>query len=155
MAIEVFISYSHKDKERRDKLETHLSNLKNQGIISSWFDGDIVPGTEWEQQIFDHLNSAQIILLLISADFMASKFCYSIELKRAIERHDAKQARVIPIILRATDWEGAPFAKLNMLPTHGKPVNEWRPVDNAFKDIAQGIRRAIQDLQASVTVNPQ
>ncbi len=95
MAFEVFISYSHKDRERRDKLATHLSNLVNQGVITNWFDGDIAPGTEWEKQILHHLESAQIILLLISADFMASKFCYSIELKRAIERDDADQARAL------------------------------------------------------------
>src|SRR5713226_2185013 len=115
MAFDIFISYAHKDENFRDELKTHLSNLRNQKIINDWYDGDIHPGTEWEPQILAHLNTAQIILLLISADFMASKFCHGVELQRAIERHDAHQARLIPIILRPVDWEDAPFSKLQIL----------------------------------------
>src|SRR2546426_659916 len=120
MAFEVFISYSHQDQQLRQELEKHLANLKRQHIISSWYDGDIAPGTELEPQILAHLNSAQIILLLISADFLDSDFCSSTEMTRVIARHDANQARVIPIILRPVDWRGAPFAKLKLLPTDGK-----------------------------------
>ena len=105
MAIEVFISYAHKDRKLRDEFDAHLSNLRNQEIISDWYDGDILPGTEWEEQIMNHLKTSHIILLLISKDFLASKFCYSVELKEAIARHNAHQARVIPIILRPTDWK--------------------------------------------------
>src|SRR5436190_14386435 len=100
MAFEVFVSYSHKDRDRWDKLAAHLSSLKKRGQIAHWSDSDVAPGTEWKKQILVHLNSAPIILLLISADFMASAFCSSIELTRAIERHDADEARVIPILLR-------------------------------------------------------
>src|SRR5579864_4070704 len=116
-SLSVFISYSHKDQKLLEELEIHLSNLKRQNIISSWYDGDIVPGAEWENQILEHLKVAQIILLLVSADFMASDFCFSIEMQEAITRHNAGEARVIPILLRPTDWKGAPFAKLKMLPT--------------------------------------
>src|SRR6266513_5117730 len=149
MAIEVFISYSHQDQALRQKLDNHLANLKRQNIITSWYDGDITPGENLLPQIIEHLNKAQIILLLVSADFMTSKFCYSIELQEAIARHDAKQARVIPIILRPTDWEGAPFEKLQMLPSDARPVSAWSSRDAAFKDVVAGIRRAIQDLNAS------
>ena len=121
MAIEVFISYSHKDQALRDELEIHLSNLKRQDIISSWYDGDITPGAEWEPQIMERLTSAQLILLLISADFIHSDFCYSIEMKQAIDKHNAGEARVIPIVLRPTDWQGAPFDKLKMCPRMRKP----------------------------------
>jgi TIR domain len=146
MALEVFLSYSHQDKAYRSELEKHLSALKRQGIISSWSDGNIVPGTEWRPQIMTHLNTAQIILLLISADFMASDFCYSIEMTRAIERHKANQARVLPIILRPCDWKGTPFADLQALPTAGKAVTRWPTHDDAFEDVIQGIRTAIDDL---------
>lgn len=151
MPFEAFISYAHKDRTLRDELATHLSNLRNQGIVSDWFDGDISPGTEWEPQIMTRLNTAQIILLLISADFMASDFCYGIEMIQAIARHDANQARVIPILLRPTDWKGAPFAKLKLLPTDGKPVTRWPTHDDAFEDIVQGIRAAIDDSTAKGT----
>lgn len=154
MAIEVFISYAHKDGKLRDEFDAHLSNLRNQEIISDWYDGDILPGAEWEEQIMNHLKTSHIILLLISKDFLASKFCYSVELKEAIARHNAQQARVIPIILRPTDWEGAPFAKLQALPTNAKPVVTWSNRDAAFKDVVTGIRRAIQDLNASIGVSP-
>src|SRR5690348_15228223 len=112
MAFEVFISYSHQDQALRTELEKHLSNLKRQHVITSWCDGDIIPGTEWEPEIMKRLKRAQIILLLVSVDFMASDFCYSTEMEEAIARHDANQARVIPILLRPTAWKGAPFAKL-------------------------------------------
>ena len=146
MPIDIFISYSHKDKELCEKLLTHLSNLRNQGIIHTWYDGDISAGSEWETHIVDHLASARIILLLISADFLASSFCYSIEMKQALARHEAHQARVIPIVLRPVDWSGAPFARLQMLPAGARPVIEWTVQDRAFTNIIQGIKLAIDEL---------
>ncbi len=151
---DVFISYSHKDRELRDKLATALSTLKNQNLIRDWYDGDIPPGSEWKKQIFVHLDQDQIIFLLISPDFMASNFCYSIEMQRAIDRHDDNLARVIPIILRPTDWEGTPFEKLEVLPLDGRPITSWPNQDEAFLDVSKGIRRAINDLKAHLTANP-
>ncbi len=146
MAYEVFISYSHQDHTLREELDTHLANLKRQNIITSWFDGNIKPGEELQPHIIEHLNTAQIILLLVSANFIASDFCYSTEMKQAIARHDANKARVIPILLRPTDWKGAPFAKLKMLPTDAIPVTKWPTHDEGFVDVIQGIREAIDDL---------
>ena len=146
MALDVFISYSHKDRALRDELATHLSTLQRQGQISAWYDGDITPGVDWKTAIQTHLNKARLILLLISADFMASDFCYSIEMQQALARHKSNQARVIPIILRPTDWEKAPFAALQALPTQGKPVSKWRDHDEAFQDVVKGLRAAIKDL---------
>jgi hypothetical protein len=156
MLVNVFISYAHKDRALRDELATHLSNLRDLGVISDWYDGDIVPGTEWEQQILDHLAKDEIILLLISADFMASKYCSGIEMKQAIDRHNAGKARVLPIMLRATDYEGAPFEKLQILPSEAKPVigSGWTYRDEAWKDVVKGIRRAIKDLQSETAANP-
>src|SRR6266571_2172367 len=155
MTIEVFISYSHKDQAFREELEIHLSNLKRQNIINSWYDGNIAPGAELKPQIMDHLKSAQIILLLISADFIHSDFCYSIEMKQAIDRHNAGEARVIPILLRPTDWQGAPFDTLKMLPTDAKAITKWRRRDDAFADIVQGIRASIHELTITgKTANP-
>ncbi len=148
MAFEVFISYAHEDQAFREELDKHLSNLKRQQLISAWYDGDIMPGTEWQPQIMHHLQTDQIILLLISADFMASDFCYSIEMTQAIARHQANQARVIPIILRPTDWKGAPFSGLKVLPKDGKPVTRWPTHDDAFENVVEGIRAAIDDLTA-------
>ena len=152
MPFSVFISYSHQDRAFRKELETHLSNLRRQNVITSWYDGDISPGGEWESQIIEHLNTDQIILLLISADFIASDFCYSIEMTQAIARHNANQARVLPIILRPTDWKGAPFAKLKVLPTDGKAITRWPTRDDAYEDIVHGIRQAIDNLTQKGTL---
>ena len=150
MAYEVFISYSHKDQKLREELDTHLANLKRQNIITAWYDGNIKPGEELQPQIIEHLNTAQIILLLVSANFIASDFCYSTEMKQAIARHDANKARVIPILLRPTDWKGAPFAKLKMLPTDAKAITLWFAHDEGFVDVIQGIRDAIEDLTIKI-----
>ena len=145
-AIEVFFSYSHKDEELRDQLEKHLSILKRQGVITGWHDRRIGAGREWEGEIDKHLNTADVILLLISADFLASDYCYDVEMKRAMERHEAGETRVIPVILRPVDWKGAPFGKLQALPKDAKPVTSWPNRDEAFTDVAQGIRAAVEEL---------
>ncbi len=145
----VFFSYARQDKALRDKLEDHLSNLKYRGLISTWHDREISAGTEWIQQIDIHLDTADIILLLISSSFMASQYCYSIEMKRALERHEMREARVIPIMLKPVLFTNAPFAKLQFLPTNGKPVVNWRNRDRAFVDIALGIEDVVQGHFAS------
>jgi hypothetical protein len=128
--IELFCSYAHEDEVLLQKLQTHLSVLKRRGLIFTWYDRQITVGTEWAQVIDTHLNSASVILLLISPDFFASDYCYGIEMKRALERHQANQVRVIPILLRPMDWK----------------VTIWSNQDEAFTDVAAGIRRAIEDL---------
>ncbi len=144
--IEVFFSYSHKDEELCDELLKHLSILKRQGVIQDWHDRRIGAGTEWAGEIDTHLNTAGVILLLISADFLASDYCYDVEMKRAMQRHEARDARVIPVILRPVDWKGAPFGKLQALPTDAKPVTSWPDPDQAFTNVAQGIRAAVEEL---------
>lgn len=147
MSIEVFFSYSHKDEELRDEMAKHLTILKRQGIITTWHDREISAGTEWAGAIDAHMNSAQVILLLISPDFLASDYCWDIELKRAMERHEAGEARVIPVILRPVDnWDEAPFGKLQAFPTNGKPVTTWSNQDEAFANVAQAIRKAVHEL---------
>src|SRR5579859_4838878 len=131
----------------RKELDKQLSLLKRQGVITGWHDRQISAGTEWENEINEHLNSAQIILLLISPDFMASPYCYSKELQQAIKRHEAGKARVIPIILRPVTWEDAPFGKLEVLPTNSKPITMWRNQDEALVDVAKGVRHAIGELK--------
>jgi hypothetical protein len=149
-AVEIFYSYAHNDERLRKKLETHLSLLKQEGLIIGWYDREIRAGGEWANEIEAHLDSAHIILLLISPDFMASDYCYSIEMKRALERHDSKEAQVIPIILRPTDWKRAPFSKLQVLPSNGRPITRWPDRDEAFLNIAQDIRKAVDELNTKI-----
>jgi hypothetical protein len=121
--------------------------LERQGVLSSWHDRQIAPGSNWAGQIDQQLEQAQIILLLVSSDFLASNYCYDIELGRALERHEAGEAVVVPVILRSVDWQGAPFRRLQALPKNGEPVTAWGDRDAAFTDVARGIRRVVMDLQ--------
>jgi len=152
--VEIFYSYAHQDERLRKQLETHLSLLKQEGLITGWFDREVRAGAEWAHEIQAHLNSAHIILLLVSPDFMASDYCYSIEMKRALERHDGNETHVIPIILRPTDWARAPFSKLQVLPSDRKPITKWQDRDEAFLHVAQGIRKAVDELNAKLTDSP-
>jgi len=147
--IEVFCSYSHLNENLRKKLENHISILKRQGVIDLWHDRKIMAGNEWAQEIDDHINSADIILLLVSDNFIASDYCYDIEMKRAMERHNAGEAQVIPVVLDEVDWSRAPFAKLKALPTDGKAIKSWSNRSKAFKDVAQGIGRVAEQLRGS------
>jgi len=149
-SIKLFISYAHRDEDLRLELDDHLSNLQRQQIISGWHDRRIAPGQEWADQIDNALNEAQIILLLISARFMASDYCYAKEMVRAIERHDAGEAVVIPIILSACDWQGAPFSKLQPLPKDARPIKNWNDRDEAWLDVVRGLRRVIESLSRPV-----
>lgn len=144
--IRLFFSYSHKDEALRDELETHLALLKREGLLQSWHDRRIGAGTEWEGEIDKNLEEAEVIILLVSADFLASDYCYDKEMKRALERHDAGEARVIPVILRKTDWQSAPFAKLQALPKDARPITLWQDRDEAWTDVTLGIRRVVEAL---------
>jgi formylglycine-generating enzyme required for sulfatase activity len=145
-AIEIFFSYAREDELLRDELAKHLKPLQQEGIITAWHDREIPPGAEWQNEIDRHLESAQIILLLISSDFLASDYCYSRELKRALERHESKEACVIPVILRSCDWQNTGFGKLQVLPTDGKAIKGWSDIDEAFTDVVKGLRRSIKQL---------
>ena len=142
----VFFSYAHADETLRNELAKHMRLLERQGTIVGWYDRQIPAGTEWAGEIDAHLQMAHIILLLVSADFLDSDYCYDIEVTRAMARHEAGEARVIPIILRAVDWHSAPFGKLQALPKDGRPVTRWRNRDDAWLDIARGIRAVAEEM---------
>ena len=146
LPLRVFYSYAHEDESLRQKLETHLSGLERGGKIQEWHDHKITAGRGWERAIEEQLEAAHIILLLVSADFVASDYCYGKELRRALERDAAGEARVIPIIVRPVDWEGVPFRHLQALPRGARPVTSWANQDEAWADVASGIREAINEL---------
>lgn len=145
----LFFSYSHADEELRDQLEQQLAILKRQKIIETWHDRRITAGSEIDHSISTELETADIILLLVSPAFLASDYCYDREMMRAMERHHAGSARVIPVILRPCDWHDAPFGKLMATPTDGKPVTLWPDRDQAFLDVTRAIKRAAAELGAA------
>lgn len=140
-------SYAEEDEVHRASLERHLSLLRRSGVIADWHFRKIVAGRSWEGEIDEHFGNADIYLLLLSADFLASDYCYQTEMNVALQRRSAGEAVVIPIIVRATDWTSAPLSSLQALPTSAKPVTSWNNLDEAWTDVAKGIRAAVADLQ--------
>ena len=149
--VRVFYAYSHEDSRLRNRLHEHLSELRRLEEIDDWYDRKISPGAEWAGVIHERLNSADIILLLISPSFLNSDYCYQVEMKRALERHAERTAKVIPVILRPVNWERSPIGSLLALPTDAKPVTKWSPRDDGYKDVAVGIQAVVEELRTSRT----
>lgn len=144
--ISVFVSYSHKDDALWDQLQAHLAMMKRQGIIDVWHDRRIVAGEDFAGKIDAALETAQVVLALVSPDFLNSDYCYEIEMTRAIERHKEGKAKVIPVILRPCDWHPSPLGKLKATPKDGLPVTKAPNIDDAFLNIVKDIRAAVNDV---------
>jgi tetratricopeptide (TPR) repeat protein len=136
--ISIYCSYDNKDRASKDELAKHL----DKSHISEWHDREINQSGD----VDDHLNSADIILLLISVDFVASDYCYGTEMYRALQRHEQGEAIVVPIILRPVDWEGTPFSHLDILPAGGRPISRWVDTNEAYQNAAQGLKRIINTI---------
>ena len=145
--VDLFYSYAHEDEKLRDELDGHLALLRRKGVIRPWHDRGIVPGQKWDKTIDAQLTSADLILLLVSMDFMNSDYIWGKELATAIARAERDDASVVPVLLRAVDIEGAPFAQLQGLPTDLRPVTSWPNRDEAWTDVAKGIRRTVEAIQ--------
>lgn len=154
MPIKIFFCYAHEDEPLLKRLKIHLRPLQREGLIEIWHDRDISAGAEWEYEIKKHLNEAQIILLLISPDFMDSDYCYSVEMQHAIERHECKEACVIPIILEHVYWQVKPLRDLQALPTDAKPIMSasWHSQNEALFDVVEGIRKVAEELATEMLI---
>ena len=147
--LSVFISYAHTDEEVKNELVKHLKPLERMGLVSEWHDRKLKAGNEWDRVISDKLQKSDIILLLISVDFINSKYCFDIELDEALKMHDAKKTRVIPVVVRNCLWAPMPFAKLQALPRDGKAVLSWSDRDEALTNVADGVRLVAKELMES------
>ncbi len=152
--VRVFLSYSHADDEHRVALSSHLRLLERQGLIQPWFDRKILPGQNLDAAIERELERCEVVLFLVSADFLASDYCYGVEMTRAMERHEAGEAIVVPLIVRACDWHSAPFGKLLALPAEGEPVTSWSNQDEAWTNVARELRRLIDDFGGRAATAP-
>jgi internalin A len=149
-AARVFVSYSHKDERQLNELKTHLSPLERLKLIETWYDRRIVAGEDFGQKINENIDSADIILLLVSADFIASKYCYEIEMKRALERHAKGEAHVVPVIIRKVHWKVIPeLSKLEAVPKDGKPVRDWPNKDAAWCDVSERVQQMLEATHAA------
>jgi TIR domain/HEAT repeats len=139
----VFYSYAHEDEPMRERLATHLAPLVQKKRMVEWCDRQILPGGDWDKEISDKLDSAHLILLLVSPDFLASDYCFGVEIERSLARLKAGSAHVVPVLLRSCLWQESRFSELQMIPRDGKPVSSWASADDALVEVAQEIRTLI------------
>ena len=149
--VDLFYSYAHEDEPLRDELAGHLKIMERRGVIRPWHDRCLAPGQTWDQEINTQLATADLVLLLVSADFINSDYIWGKELDVAMKRHASKEASVVPVMLRSVDITDAPFAALQGLPTDLRPVTSWPNRDEAWTDVAKGIRRTVEQIQAGWT----
>ena len=143
--LKIVFCYAHEDEFLLNRLKAHLRPLQRQRLIEMWHDREINAGIEWKKEIDNAFNTADIILLLVSVDFINSEYCYDVELQKAMERHRHEEVCVIPIILRPTSWQGI-FGELQALPTDGKPIEStnWYNLDTALYNVVEGIQKVLE-----------
>ena len=147
--VSLFYSYAHEDETLRDELRGHLKILERRGLLSSWYDREIKAGEDWHAKIDEQLQMADLVLLLVSKDFIDSDYIFGNELTVAMQRHQAGFATVVPIIVRAIDIdpddrEALPFLSLQGLPTDMRPVTSWPNRDEAWTNVAKGLRATVK-----------
>lgn len=149
----IFVSYSHEDESLRKELDKHLSQLKNDGLINTWNDRMIKAGENIHNEIDNQLNQADIVLLLVSPDYLFSEYCYDKEMKPAVKLHNDKKTHVIPIILRICDWHSTPFGNLNAVPPDGKPITKYNSLDDGFYEVTKAIRQLVKSISDATSSN--
>ena len=155
MSMRAFISYSHKDTAAVERLHTHLALLLREGRIDAWFDRMIMPGGQIDVEITRELEECDLFMILVSPDFLASDYCVNREMRRALERHNAGEAHVVPIIIRPCDWMSSPLGQLKALPCDGKPISEWSNDDSAYLDVVNGLRLILDANQVVHRPSPE
>lgn len=139
-SLKVFVSYSKADRKHLETLEKHLSPLTRDETLLTWTDKELLPGAEWDDTIRHQLATADVVLLLVSADFMATDYIWK-EITIAMERHERGEALIVPIIVRPCIWQDTAFARFNALPEKGQPITQWANEDEAWMKVAQQIKR--------------
>jgi TIR domain-containing protein len=154
VAVSILLCYADEDERMVRQLKKQLSLLERNGRIAVWDYGHISPGTEWKQEMNRHLDEAEMILLLISDSFLATDYCYQVQMQRAMKRHERKEVHVIPVILRPVHWSEPPLDKLKPLPDYAKPISKWTPRDEGWKNVVDGLVKAIEQWNAHRLPDP-
>ncbi|MGB1205284.1 MAG: SUMF1/EgtB/PvdO family nonheme iron enzyme [Chitinophagales bacterium] len=153
--INIFIAYSMTDKEYIDELRKHLFPLERNNEIKIWYDGEIIAGAVWEEEIEKHLHEADIILLLVSSDSLYSEYFYDKQVIEALERHEEEKTKVIPIVLSPCLWEETPLKSLEVLPQEGLPISKWENEDDAYFNVVKGISKSVRQINAKRDIKTQ
>jgi hypothetical protein len=146
-AVHVFYSYSRSDEPLMAELDGQLSGMRSEGRIKTFWDRDITPGREWHSEITEELQNADVVLCLVSEDFLASRYCQQVELPGAIEMHHQGLVRAVPIILRPCEWNGTLLGQLQAIPRNGRPVTEWEDRSEAWAEVVRGVKTAIDEVK--------
>jgi hypothetical protein len=155
MPTEIFFSYAHEDEDLMNAVRSQLVVFERQGKIVKWHDRQIPPGMEWEPTIDERLQHSKVILLFVSPAFLESRYCWDVEVRIALERHERGDARVIPIIVRPCAWDASPFAKLQALPLDAKPLIQFSDRDQASLDVARSIMRVVEEIDSIAGSSPR
>lgn len=148
--VKLFISYSHKDEDYREQLDIRLKAIERRFPLEVWHDRNLLAGEQVHEKIVQQLEVADIIVLLISPDFVSSDYCFSHEMEIALKLYEEKKNVVIPIIIRDTDdWYSYQIGNHTALPTDGKPVCDWPNEDKFWSDVQKGIRIQVEKLSQS------
>jgi hypothetical protein len=145
--MKAFISYSHRDEPLLERFHAHLAMLRREGRITSWYDRQIAAGATIDRDIGKQLDSCQIFVALVSPDFLNSGYCYDKEMTRSIERHEAGQLVIIPVILEPCEWLASPLKQFKAIPKDGKPISEWTNKNTAWLDVVTDLRRLVESMQ--------
>lgn len=144
--INLFYSYAHEDEKSCEEIMRSLEPLRDEGVISEWYDRRITAGEDWRSQISENLDRAKIVLLMVSPNFLDSEYCMGVELMQALDRHWERQCRIVPIILLKSHWKGTRFGSFQALPQDAKPVADWQNQAEALSSIVEGIRAVCRDI---------
>jgi hypothetical protein len=149
MAASIFISYSHADERTLERLHKHLATLQREGLVKTWYDRQILAGSQFDGDIGRQLDKSDIFIALVSADYLASRYCYEQEFERALSRSDRGEMQIVPVIAEPCDWLSTPLQKFMALPKDGKPISDWTNVNSAYLDVVTGLRRLAQASKVS------
>ena len=148
--IRVFCSYSHEDKQYLSDLKKHVTELERQKLISVWTDQEIIPGGQFEKEIAENLDSCDLFICLVSSSFLASRYCIEKELQKALDRHADGTIKILPIIVRPSDWLNSELKDLKAVPTDGKAISTWQNTDSAYLDVVSSVYVILQHLKSDL-----
>ncbi len=149
--LKLFFSYAHKDEDILRDLQKHLTPLRHERIVDFWYDRDLIAGDNWDEEISSQLEHADMVPVLISSDFVSSTYAYGKELRRALDLHERKQLRVVPVIARNCRWQNLPIGRLQALPESGRPITSWSDRDDAYVSVTLGVEEVARQLLSAGT----
>ncbi|MGH3449661.1 MAG: TIR domain-containing protein [Haloechinothrix sp.] len=147
--LKLFLSYAHEDRDLVTELRKHLAPLRHEQIVADWYDREVMAGQDWDREIRAQLESSDLVIVVVSADFVASDYAYGRELALALRLHDQGRLRLLPVIGRNCKWQNLPLARLQVLPEGAVPISSWDQRDDALVSVVVGVERVAREILSS------